>query len=111
MADQVRLSVDGPVAKITLFRPQRGNALTTEMGLELQKALRQLQENSSIRVIILTGSGKYFCTGMDLGSSNQEEMDSLLKGGAAGRTIDVFQSIKDCPKPVICQVRLHVLKF
>jgi methylglutaconyl-CoA hydratase len=59
------LECNGEVAKITLNRPDKQNALTTTMIAELQSALDTIEKNHT-RVVILTGAGKAFCVGMDL---------------------------------------------
>eukprot|EP00672_Neobodo_designis_P020099 CAMPEP_0174833226 /NCGR_PEP_ID=MMETSP1114-20130205/4112_1 /TAXON_ID=312471 /ORGANISM="Neobodo designis, Strain CCAP 1951/1" /LENGTH=243 /DNA_ID=CAMNT_0016067099 /DNA_START=29 /DNA_END=757 /DNA_ORIENTATION=+ len=66
MSDEVLLEVSGPVAKVTLNRPSSGNALTGEMLGRLVEIMTKVQRDSAVRVIVLTGAGKYFCTGMDV---------------------------------------------
>jgi enoyl-CoA hydratase/carnithine racemase len=58
--------VDQFVATITLNRPRRMNAITSEMERELFDALRSAESNDDVRVIILTGSGRGFCAGADI---------------------------------------------
>jgi len=103
--DPVITKISGPVGTITLNRPQRGNALTTAMTLQLKSALAEFASNVAVRVVVLTGSGKFFCTGMDLGSDNQSKMDENLKqGNAASATIDFFECLKNFPKPLIAKI-------
>ncbi len=54
------------VATITLNRPQRFNAYTVRMGVELFGSLAELDERDDVRAIIVTGAGKHFCAGADL---------------------------------------------
>src|SRR6266511_1518779 len=54
------------VIKIILNRPERGNSLNLSMILELIEIFEWIENQPLIRVVILTGSGKFFCTGMDL---------------------------------------------
>jgi len=86
-----------------MFRPQRGNSITPKMGLELKEAFQIAEKDPSVRVIILTGSGKFFCTGMDLGSQNQEDMKSSSSNPNSS-LIDVFEQIKSSKKPVISKI-------
>lgn len=58
--------VDGPLAKITLNRPEFGNSIDMEMARELLKAAIQCDQDDGIRCVILTGSGRIFCAGGDL---------------------------------------------
>lgn len=55
------------VAHITLNRPKRGNAITPVMASELMKAFEEIEKHTPpVRALVLTGAGKYFCTGMDM---------------------------------------------
>jgi 2-(1,2-epoxy-1,2-dihydrophenyl)acetyl-CoA isomerase len=70
---------DGPVATLTLNRPDRMNAMTNRMVLETGRALVAAAEDPELRVLVLTGSGRSFCPGADLqgvasGSINEERL-------------------------------------
>src|SRR5215831_15429516 len=54
------------VGLVTLNRPERRNAYTSRMGAELQAAFAELEVDESVRAIVVTGAGKYFCAGADL---------------------------------------------
>jgi enoyl-CoA hydratase/carnithine racemase len=54
------------VGLVTLNRPERRNAYTARMGAELQAAFAELEADDSVRAIVVTGAGKYFCAGADL---------------------------------------------
>ncbi|MCP5042863.1 MAG: enoyl-CoA hydratase, partial [bacterium] len=54
------------VAELTLNRPERLNAFTPQMGVELVSRFRELDEDDSVRAIIVTGAGRAFCAGADL---------------------------------------------
>lgn len=62
-----RVGADGRVARITLNRPEKMNALSPEMLYELDDALHDLEADDSARVIVLRGAGRAFCAGFDLG--------------------------------------------
>jgi 2-(1,2-epoxy-1,2-dihydrophenyl)acetyl-CoA isomerase len=62
------LERDGALAKLTLSRPDAANALDLEMGKELMHAATQLDEDPDLRAVLITGQGKMFCTGGDLGA-------------------------------------------
>ena len=64
--EQIRYAVTGPVATITLARPDKLNAYTAVMGAELAAAIRQAGTDDAVRVIILTGEGRGFCAGADI---------------------------------------------
>jgi enoyl-CoA hydratase len=63
----LRLHLDGPIATITLDRPEKLNAVTPEMLEGLEAALASLEADDAIRVVVLTGSGdRAFCAGADI---------------------------------------------
>ena len=61
--ETILFKIEGPVARITLNRPDRLNSFTAEMHRELRDALANLGD---ARVLILTGAGRGFCAGQDL---------------------------------------------
>ncbi|HET8707690.1 MAG TPA: enoyl-CoA hydratase-related protein, partial [Pseudomonadales bacterium] len=63
----IKYEKDGAILTITLNRPERMNAFTVEMAQELVEAIDMADADNDIRVIILTGEGKAFCAGADLG--------------------------------------------
>ena len=92
---------DGEVATIALTRPEKRNAISAQMISDLLAALEQA-EASPARVVILTGSGKAFCAGMDL-----EELQALASVHSlakhledARRIAKMFYRLYSFPKPV-----------
>jgi enoyl-CoA hydratase/carnithine racemase len=94
------------ILTLTLNRPERLNAFTTEMLDELLSAFDEIDANDDVRAVIVTGAGRAFCAGADLGSggqsfdsSRQESIDDHRDGG--GRlTLRIFE----CRKPVIAAI-------
>src|SRR5467141_1968475 len=94
MYSTLLLEIAGNLATITLNRPEKRNAISTQMMAELQTALDQI-EKSHARVAIVTGSGKAFCAGMDLDmlaaiakqspAENQEDSRRIAKMFRDGR--------------------------
>ncbi|MEA2613207.1 MAG: 2-(1,2-epoxy,2-dihydrophenyl)acetyl-CoA isomerase, partial [Chloroflexota bacterium] len=74
MTDGLRVDVDGPVATITLDRPEALNALTVPVKVALRQALERLAVDRAVRAVILTGAGRAFCAGQDL--AEREEPDA-----------------------------------
>jgi 2-(1,2-epoxy-1,2-dihydrophenyl)acetyl-CoA isomerase len=77
--DTILYEKDGPVATLTLNRPDRMNAMTNRMVLETGRALVAAAEDPELRVLVLTGSGRSFCPGADLqgvasGSINEDRL-------------------------------------
>jgi enoyl-CoA hydratase/carnithine racemase len=101
----MELTFDKRVAVIHLNRPKRGNAITPEMGEQVHAHLDAIESNGRIRVLVLTGSGKYFCTGMDLGNAHQADMAAQLASGvAADRSLRLFKRIRSLSVPVVARV-------
>src|SRR3546814_20277421 len=65
-AESVLIEHDGPVAIVTLNRPEALNALSRALSHLIGEAFAELQDSKETRVAILTGSGRAFCAGMDL---------------------------------------------
>jgi len=78
---EIVYQVDDPVATITMNRPDQLNAFTTRMLAEIRHALAQAESDERVVGIILTGAGRGFCAGMDIGSLDNMSSGS---GGDAG---------------------------
>jgi enoyl-CoA hydratase/carnithine racemase len=91
------------VATMTLDRPDRLNALTFAVYDELRRAFHALHDEEAVRVIVLTGSGRAFCSGGDvediIGRLFERDMRGLLD--FTRMTCDLVLSIRQCRKPVI----------
>ena len=91
------------VATITLDRPERLNALTFEVYDELRRTFWALHDEEGVRAIVLTGSGRGFCSGGDvediIGRLFERDMRGLLE--FTRMTCDLVLSIRRCRKPVI----------
>ncbi len=91
------------VGTITLNRPERLNALTFEVYDELRRAFYSLHDEESVRVIVITGKGRGFCSGGDvediIGRLFERDMRGLLE--FTRMTCDLVRSIRLCRKPVI----------
>jgi alkylation response protein AidB-like acyl-CoA dehydrogenase len=68
---QIRVERDGPVAVVTLDRPEQMNAWTWTMSAELGRAFAQLDADDSCRAIVVTGAGRAFCAGAHLGDGEK----------------------------------------
>lgn len=94
---------DTRVATITLDRPDRLNALTFEVYDELRRSFYALSEEKEVRAIVITGSGRAFCTGGDvediIGALFERDFRGLLE--FTRMTCDLVLSIRTCRKPVI----------
>jgi methylglutaconyl-CoA hydratase len=100
----VNFAGDGSIATITLNRPDKRNAISYELIEELLAALEEVAE-SSARVLILTGAGKAFCSGMDLDNLKALMGRSPEQSLKDSETMaHLFRSLYDFPKPTIAAV-------
>jgi enoyl-CoA hydratase len=100
--ETLRLERAGAVAIITIDRPEKRNALNAQVRSELVEAVIALTADESIRVLVLTGSGeKAFVAGADIGEFASR---SPLEQRAAMAPPRVFETIAECPKPVIAMI-------
>ncbi|MDP4220537.1 MAG: enoyl-CoA hydratase-related protein [Bacteroidota bacterium] len=89
------------VLTITLNRPEVYNAFNEEMTSDLQSIFKEAAKNNEIRVVVLTGAGKAFCSGQDLkdaplGSGKRSLRDSLER-----RYNPLIRAMRNLPKPII----------
>ncbi len=97
---------DPAVAIVTLNRPAKRNALTIELKEALADALPRVASDTSVRAVVLTGSGKSFCVGQDLG----EHVEALVANAAtAFATVEkhynpIVRTLATMPKPVIAAI-------
>lgn len=99
---QILVNISNNVATLTLNRPKRGNSLTPQMNDEILEVLPKLAVNPEVRVLVLTGAGKYFCTGMDLSGGGGLDPETVKAGFAKG--LLVFDAFYRFPKPVIAKI-------
>jgi enoyl-CoA hydratase/carnithine racemase len=116
---QIRFDVDGPTAVITMSRPERLNAFTPIMRREMGEALDLANADDAIRAVIVTGEGRAFCAGADLGGnggdmpaftytgadqvddvSAPEKFDGIIRDGGGILTLQIASS----RKPIIAAV-------
>jgi 2-(1,2-epoxy-1,2-dihydrophenyl)acetyl-CoA isomerase len=94
---------EGNILRITLNRPEVYNAFDDTLSYELQDALKAAEKDSEVRVIVLTGSGKAFCSGQDLkaiaGIEKRSFIDSINK-----RYNPIIRAMRNMPKPIICRL-------
>lgn len=91
----------GKVLTITLHRPKAYNAFTEQMNREIVKALRAATKDERVTCIVITGSGKAFCSGQDLaGVDENTNHASFLRE----RYHPMLQALKETPKPVIAAI-------
>jgi len=95
--------INDGIATITLNRPEVYNAFNDAQSYELQDALKQVEKDPAVRVVILTGSGKAFCSGQDLKASMEAGTRNLSES-LHKRYNPIIRAIRNMPKPVICKL-------
>jgi enoyl-CoA hydratase len=97
------------VAVVTLDRPERLNALSIDLAIELDDALRSVGDDNGVRVVVLTGAGRAFCSGLDLKDYGVVPgIDGLQVGQIAQRSMRAYSrlvtTIRGIRPPVIAAV-------
>jgi len=96
---------DGEVARITLNRPDVLNSLNPDTISEIEVACREIEEDNSIKAVVIAGKGRVFCAGVDL-NSIRDLSSSLPKYRAFIQSLyGMFSRIEQLSKPVICAVQ------
>lgn len=102
----IRVVRDNTIATVTLGRPDSHNALEIKMLHELTSIFEACSMDEDIRVVVLTAEGPSFCAGADLNWMKDSVGLTLEENKIeAGRLAKLFQSIRNCTKPVIARVQ------
>lgn len=107
---QVIYEIKDAVARITLNRPDKRNALGEQIVSDLKSALGEAEEDEQARVIVVRGAGKDFCAGADLAQLEKIARASVLDNiDSAAHMAEVFLKIRKLKKPVIAAVHGRAL--
>src|SRR3954452_13210790 len=115
--ETILYSTAGPVATVTLDRPERLNTIVPPMPDEVEAAIERATRDADVKVVVLRGAGRAFCGGYDFGDGFRHWGDALETDGRWDPGKDFvmatapqlsptqkFMSVWRCPKPVIAQV-------
>jgi enoyl-CoA hydratase len=104
--EHLLLRQQGDSLWVTLNRPESLNALNARMTVELRHLFTDLHGQRDVRVVVITGSGKVFCAGLDLkeasGSTAAPNVDELLD--RQRRNADIVLAMRRCPQPIVALV-------
>jgi 2-(1,2-epoxy-1,2-dihydrophenyl)acetyl-CoA isomerase len=102
--ETLKVHEEGGVLEIRLNRPQVLNALNRTLKLELQAAMKAAARQGEVRVVLLTGEGRGFCSGQDLGD---EETDGRRSIGESLRTLynPLIEAMLGMPKPIVAEIQ------
>lgn len=112
MADEqpVLYSVADAVARITLNRPEKRNALNAGVIAGVKEKLREASQDERVRVVVITGAGKDFCSGADLAALQKITEATVDENAEDARSLlDLFLLIRQIPVPVVAAVRGRAL--
>jgi methylglutaconyl-CoA hydratase len=106
----VLFSVDQSIARITLNRPDKRNALNDQIVSEFKDALKAAAADESVRVVLVTGAGKDFCSGADLASLQRISQAGVEESMGSARVMgELFVEMRRYPRPIIAAVRGRAL--
>lgn len=101
----IRFEIAAGVARLTLNRPAQLNALNGEMYDEMRQAVAWAEGSNEVRVLVITGEGKAFCSGGDLAyQQSQATRPHDKRLSEAGKLALMLQEINKLPKPVIARI-------
>jgi methylglutaconyl-CoA hydratase len=107
---KVAYRVERGIARITLNRPERRNALDQELLTEMREALRVSAFDDSVRVVVVAGSGKDFCSGMDLRSFADDASGDVAKFQTEARNMaGLLLDMRRHPRPIVAAVQGRAL--
>lgn len=104
--ETIEYSINGGVATIALNRPDSLNSFNQQMHAEVREAMQRVKDDPEIRCLLLTGKGRGFCAGQDLGDRSVSGDDSPpdLGESVEKNYNPLIRSIMTLPKPVVCAV-------
>jgi enoyl-CoA hydratase/carnithine racemase len=105
-AQHLKLTIDGPVATLTLDRPERKNPLTFDSYAEMAAILRAAVHDDAVRAFVVTGSGGNFCSGGDVHEIIGPLLDRDTKGlmRFTSMTGELVKAMRACPQPIVAAV-------
>src|SRR4051812_13445624 len=105
MTDTVLYSLEGSVARITLNRPEKRNALNDAVIAGLKQSLNIAAVNKNVRVVVIAGAGKDFCSGADLSALQKIAGASVAENSEDARSLlELFLLIRALQVPVVAAV-------
>ena len=101
--EHVLFEINGPIATVTLNRPQRRNALSLELMTELIECLNEIGRNRDIRVVLLRAAGKVFSSGHDLSEMVGRDLNEYRQ--VFDVCTQLMTRLQEIPQPVIAEVQ------
>ena len=102
--------LDDGIARLTLNRPEKKNALDAELVSEIKDAVRASARDPQVRVLLLSGAGSDFCSGADLSGLQRTSDAGVLENMADARNMaELFVEMRRHPRPIVAAVRGRAL--
>lgn len=98
-------SVEDQVAMVTLNRPAKKNAITSDMWQQISSIFEQIEADPGVRAVIVRGSGNDFCAGADIAEFEDLRRDTSTAKAYEKANDDAFATVRDCRVPVIAAIR------
>jgi len=104
MNDTVKYEANQSIATITLNRPNKLNAMNNNLMIGIRDAIARVEEDKSIRVVVITGAGRGFCAGADLAGAAENTEPTSPTQGMQDHFNPTMRAIHDCPVPTVAKV-------
>ena len=103
-------AIEGSIARITLNRPEKRNALNDELIAGIKSGLRAAAVAPSVRAVVISGAGKDFCSGADLSALRKISKATITENASDARSMmELFTLMRELPIPVIAAVQGRAL--
>lgn len=103
--EHIQIERDGAVSVVTLNRPEVLNSFNRRMAVELRDAIQSASDDPAVRALFITGAGRAFCAGQDLGDASKDPGQQLDLGEIVRESFNpVIRAIRTIEKPVVCAV-------
>jgi methylglutaconyl-CoA hydratase len=105
----IQYSAAGGIARITLNRSEKRNAITSAMMSALRESFDRAADDSTVRVLLIRGSGNDFCAGLDLSEVLESAENEAASLASARRLGDLYIAMRRHPKPIVAAVQGRAL--
>src|ERR671913_2459002 len=106
MPDSLKVTRSGPLATVTMNRPDSHNALNVGLIEELTSCFEEISDDDRVRVVVLAGEGRSFCAGADIGYMRETADFSYEENLEDARKLAMmYWTVDECPKPLVTRIQ------
>ena len=109
MGDEILSAQDGGILRVTINRPEAGNAMTDPMAVEMTRIVAAASQTS--RMVLLRGAGPDFCVGRQSPPPPAVAPEAMERRRFSDVVFDAYGAIRNSPIPVVCVVQGRALGF